>query len=119
MASHNTLGTLGEKEACRYLARQGYTLLDRNWRHEHLELDIIAEFFGEIIFVEVKTRSNENFAPALSSIDNEKMANIREAAGIYLRKHNINQPARIDVITLIGTNPPFEIHHYKGTTGIL
>ena len=116
MAQHNTLGTLGEKAACRYLAQKGYTLLDRNWRHEHLELDIVAEFYGEIVFVEVKTRSDEHFAPALSSIDDTKMENIRKAAGAYLRKHGLDQPARIDAIIVVGSKPPFEIRHYKGTT---
>lgn len=119
MASHNILGAQGETAACRYLAQKGYTLLDRNWRYEHLELDIVAEFYGEIVFVEVKTRSDEHFAPALSSIDDAKMENIRKAAGAYLRQNGLDQPARIDAIVVIGSKPPFEIRHHKGTTGIL
>ena len=81
MAFHNILGQIGEEEACRYLIRKGYTLLDRNWRVGHLEIDIIAEWYGEIIFVEVKTRSNEDFAPALTAVDEEKLQNLRLAAG--------------------------------------
>ena len=50
MATHNLLGQIGEEEACRFLIRKGYTLLERNWRVGHLELDIIAECYGEIIF---------------------------------------------------------------------
>ena len=114
MASHNILGQIGEEEACRYLIRKGYTLLDRNWRIGHLELDIIAEWYGEIIFVEVKTRSNENFAPALWAIDDEKMKNLRLAAGHYLHIHDLDQPIRFDVITVVGTQKPFTITHYEG-----
>ena len=63
MASHNILGQIGEEEACRYLIRKGYTLLDRNWRIGHLELDIIAEWYGEIIFVEVKPAQTKILLP--------------------------------------------------------
>ena len=114
MASHNILGQIGEEEACRYLIRKGYTLRDRNWRVGHLEIDIIAEWYGEIIFVEVKTRSNEDFAPALWAIDDEKMKNLRLAAGHYLRIHDLDQPIRFDVITVVGTQKPFTITHYVG-----
>ncbi len=114
MATHNILGQIGEEEACRYLIRKGYTLLDRNWRMGHLELDIIAEWYGEIIFVEVKTRSNEDFAPAISAIDEEKFKNLRIAAGSYLHLHNLDQPIRFDIITVVGTHRPFTITHYEG-----
>ena len=59
MARHNELGLAGEEEACRYLMHRGYRLLDRNWRVGHLELDIVADYYGEIVFVEVKTRSSQ------------------------------------------------------------
>ena len=56
MAAHNELGAQGEYEALLYLTKQGYTLLAHNWRVGHLELDIVAEQWGEIVFVEVKTQ---------------------------------------------------------------
>ena len=114
MATHNILGKIGEEEACRYLIRKGYTLLERNWRVGHLELDIIAEWYGEIIFVEVKTRSNEDFAPAISAIDDEKFKNLRIAAGQYLHLNHLDQPIRFDIITVVGTHKPFTITHYEG-----
>ncbi len=114
MATHNILGQIGEEEACRYLIRKGYTLLERNWRVGHLELDIIAECYGEIVFVEVKTRSNEDFATALEAVDEEKLENLRRAAGHYLHLHHLDQPIRFDVITVVGTQKPFVITHYVG-----
>ena len=114
MASHNILGQIGEEEACRFLIRKGYTLLERNWRVGHLELDIIAECYGEIIFVEVKTRSNEDFAPAITAVDDEKIKNLRLAARHYLSIHNLDQPIRFDIITVVGSPRPFTITHYVG-----
>jgi putative endonuclease len=114
MATHNLLGQIGEEEACRFLIRKGYTLLERNWRVGHLELDIIAECFGEIIVVEVKTRSNEDFAPAHEAVDAEKMKNLRLAAGQYLSINGLDQPIRFDIITVVGTQRPFTVTHYVG-----
>ena len=59
MAEHNKLGEWGEETVCQYLVREGYAIVERNWRMEHLEIDIIAEKEGWIVFVEVKTRRTE------------------------------------------------------------
>lgn len=69
MATHNELGRLGEDEALFYLTLKGYHLLDRNWRFEHYEIDIVAEWHGEIVFVEVKTRSQGSTAAAMEAVD--------------------------------------------------
>ena len=66
MADHNELGREGEDEALLYLTQKGYTLLARNWRIGHLEIDIVAEWFGEIVFVEVKTRRDALLRGAFS-----------------------------------------------------
>jgi putative endonuclease len=64
--------------------------------------------------VEVKTRSNEDFATALAAVDEEKLQNLRLAAGHYLHIHSLDQPIRFDVITVVGTQKPFTITHYEG-----
>ena len=89
MAEHNDLGRIGEDEACYYLAHEGYTLLDRNWRVGHLEVDIVAELFGEIIFVEVKTRSHEDAEQARLAVDLDKKRNLIAAAREYLHQHRL------------------------------
>ena len=119
MAQHLHLGKQGETLACRYLTSKGYRLLARNWRSHHWELDIVADHYGEIVFVEVKTRTTEDFAPALSSITPEKQEFLRKAAGCYLREHGLDAPVRMDVIVVVGSEPNFEIRHYRGTTGEL
>ena len=62
MAKHNELGKAGENAAVTYLEQQGYIIRDRNWRKGHFELDIVATKEQELIVVEVKTRSNTQFA---------------------------------------------------------
>lgn len=72
MALHNQLGALGEEVAAHYLSQLEYRLLERNWRTGHLEVDIIADYYGEIVFVEVKTRSYEAEYTALEAVDKAK-----------------------------------------------
>ena len=114
MAEHNLLGREGEKQAMLYLSLKGYTLLDCNWRYEHLEIDIVAEWHGEIIFVEVKTRSNENYAPAAEAVNLHKKRNIIKAARAYLAYHKcLDKAYSFDIITVIGSKKPFNIQHIK------
>lgn len=113
MAEHNELGRTGEDEACFYLAHEGYTLLDRNWRHGHLEIDIVAELFGEIVFVEVKTRARNDFGQAFRAVDLAKKQHLLQAAMAYLHEHHLgDSPFRWDIITVVGSQRPFDITHY-------
>lgn len=111
MARHNILGQTGEEAACRYLSHAGYTLLDRNWRDGHLEIDIVAEWYGEVVFVEVKTRRDEDYLPAVEAVDLRKKENLLRAARAYMAVHQLDQPCRFDIITVIGQAPPFRITH--------
>lgn len=113
MARHNDLGRLGEQEACYRLSEEGYSILARNWTCGHLEIDIVAEYYGEIVFVEVKTRSREDRATALEAVDEEKRRNVMSAARAYLAAYDLDTPVRFDVITVVGAAPPFEVAHYR------
>ena len=113
MAQHNLLGRKGEEAACRYLAMNDYRLLSRNWQAGHHELDIVADDFGELVFVEVKTRTNENFASAESAVTFDKMDNLIAAARMYMAYYHLDQPCRFDIITVVGTEGNFTITHYK------
>lgn len=111
MAEHNLLGQIGEEEACRYLVERSYSLLSRNWRVGKLEIDIVADYFGELVFVEVKTRSHEQYALAADAVDREKRTHLLKAAHAYMAAHRLDQPFRFDVITVVGSRRPFEINH--------
>lgn len=114
MADHNELGREGEDEALLYLTQKGYTLLARNWRIGHLEIDIVAEWFGEIVFVEVKTRRDEHFAPAAEAVTLHKKRNIIAAGRAYLaHNHLIGSPYSYDIITVVGKQRPCCITHLR------
>lgn len=109
MARHNELGRIGEEEACRYLMHRGYRLLDRNWRIGYLEIDIVADYYGELVFVEVKARSSEDYGPAELAVDLDKQQRILLAAHNYMLEKHLDLPFRYDIVTVVGVVPPFEI----------
>lgn len=114
MADHNLLGASGEEAAARYLAARDYHLLARNWRCGHLELDLVADYYGEVVFFEVKTRRNGDFGDGLEAVDAEKQRRLLRAAQAFLNYYHLDQPFRFDVLALAGTAPGnFRITHYE------
>lgn len=80
------LGQTGEELACGFLTDRGHTILERNWRHGHLEIDIISVDADGIHFVEVKTRRENIQAPPQENVDHIKQRRIAKAAVNFLRK---------------------------------
>ena len=79
------LGQQGEDIACRLLEGMGHTILARNWRSGHLEIDIISLDSTGIHFVEVKTRRLNVQAPPEENVDRAKQRRIASAAGRFLK----------------------------------
>ena len=74
MAAHNELGKWGEDTAADYLQRNGYTIIERDWKSGHRDLDIIAQDEdGTVVFVEVKTRRNRLFGDPEEAVDYRKL----------------------------------------------
>lgn len=101
MAEHNQLGAWGENLAAEYLLTRGYSIIERDFKAGRYELDIVAMTGTEIVFVEVKTRSDD-FADPTDAIDSNKMRRLARAADVYLRMKRIRQAPRFDVIAVIG-----------------
>ena len=100
--SKEDIGRKGEELAARHLLSKGYTILERNFKIQGGEVDIIAEKDGEIIFVEVKTRSSEDFMPAIEAVDYHKRKRLRRAAEVYLLAKGYQaKPCRFDVIAIV------------------
>lgn len=110
---NKSLGSEGEHLAALYLVEKGYHIIACNWQNSHQEIDIIADWYGETVFVEVKTRSGEKFHTALEAVDKEKQKNLRAAAEAYMRAYADGLPYRFDVITLVGEPPNFELRHHE------
>lgn len=79
-----TLGKTGEDLACRYLESIGHTILERNWRGGHLEIDIISYNPDGIHFVEVKARKKNIQAPPQENVNIAKQKRITKAALRYM-----------------------------------
>lgn len=108
-AAKDTLGRHGELLAARHLEAAGITILDRNWRCSQGEIDLVARDAGELVFVEVKTRSSEAFGHPLESITARKLARLRRLAAAWCAAHPAENPGehdrlRIDAIAVLA--PP-------------
>ncbi len=101
MAKRSEVGAWGEAIAAKRLAEQGYTVLARNWRSGHGELDIVAERAGVILFVEVRTRRSDAFGKPEETLTLRKRAKLIETARAYLDANNLlDAQWQIDVIAI-------------------
>ena len=107
-----------EVQAAQWLQERGLHLLVRNFRGKTGEIDIVARDSGHLVFVEVRARSNRNFASAAGSVDRRKQQRILRTAQLFLQRHPklTNIPCRFDVVAFeppqSGTSP--EIRWIRG-----
>lgn len=123
---NNDIGTRGEGIAADFLEAQGYLVLERNYRFERNEVDLVCfepaeqyERGGELVFVEVKTRQGVGFGRPEEAVTEEKQRRIRRAAEAYLHERRLEgSPCRFDVVGILlhpGRAP--EIEHFKYAFG--
>ncbi len=95
-------GATAENLACRYLSQQGLNIVERNYRTQRGEIDIIARDKNALVFVEVRLRSHPGFGGAAQSINPQKQARLISAAQHYLLKTGLTdaQPCRFDAICM-------------------
>lgn len=98
--NNKTKGGLGEELAYYMLVKKGYAILERNWYYGKLELDIICEYQGFIVFVEVKLRSKDYLIEPAQAVNIKKQKSIIKAADGYLRAKEIDKEARFDIIAI-------------------
>ncbi|MEL6256096.1 MAG: YraN family protein [Bacteroidota bacterium] len=117
MASHNDLGKKGEDIAAGFLEAKGYHIMDRNYRYEKAEVDMVALQLepAELVFVEVKTRSNTALNHPENAISEKKKSLIFKAADSYIYEKQMSTvPVRFDVIAIGMDNPEHPmIHHIE------
>ncbi len=101
MAKHNETGKRGEEIAGDLLREQGFTILETNWRHKRLEVDLIAKDGGVLVFVEVKTRSYDYFGKPEEFVDKKKERHLARAAAEYMRQTGHDWAIRFDVVSVI------------------
>lgn len=92
-------GRLGEMLAVNFLLRRGLRIVERNWRSHAGEIDIICDDQGTLVFVEVKTRTDDSFGPPCAAVTAAKQQRLRRLAEEYLSQKGITETAvRFDVV---------------------
>lgn len=100
MANHVDLGQKGEEIAYQYLIKKGFKIKERNWRFNHFEIDMIAEYDNELVIVEVKTRSATIYEEPRDSITNQKIRFLTNAAQAYIEENEIDLETRFDIVAI-------------------
>jgi putative endonuclease len=114
MAAHNELGQWGEEKAADYLRGEGYVVRHRDWKFGHRDLDLVAMDGMTLVFVEVKTRRNNDFSEPEQAVDWRKMRNLAIAANAYVKMYRLDFDIRFDIVSVVGTSyDASEVHHIK------
>lgn len=116
----NPTARLGEDKACEYLKKKGYKIIDRNFRQGYGEIDIIAIHKNTLVFVEVKTRSSNEFGTPFEQITPFKLHSLVRTAQFYKHlKNGLPESLRIDAVSVIlNQNKEIEsIEHIQNITG--
>ena len=101
--ANRSRGRWGEDLATKLYRRQGYEILDRNWRSKTGELDLVVRLGATIVFSEVKARRNDDFGPASAAVGPAKQRRIRQLAVEWLRAQGIGaESIRFDVVAITG-----------------
>ena len=97
MGKTQEIGYAGENFTAEYLRKKGFIISARNYHSRYGEIDVIAENDDLILFVEVKTRSTNNFGRPMEFVDKYKQHKIYLTANIYLTKNAVCLQPRFDV----------------------
>ena len=118
------LGQKGEALAADYLEAKGYRLLDRNYRFEREEVDLVmfeptpANDGGEIVFVEVKARRGTGFGRPEDAVTEAKQKAIRRVAEAWLHERKLfPSPVRFDVVAILFGGEEPEAEHFENAFG--
>lgn len=98
------IGVFGENAAEKYLRKQKYKIVSRNFKTVFGEIDIIARKGEEIVFVEVKTRSKRSIADPVYYVDQDKIRHMQRAIGFFMSYYKCEYQPRIDVIEVYTDN---------------
>ena len=116
LSNPKLLGRWGEKRCENFLRSNGYKFIARNFSCKAGEIDLIlSSESGSVVFVEVKTRQDEQMAQAQEAVNFKKQRSLVKSSGLFLEQYNIkNRPMRFDVVAVVlGKSGKEEIRHYK------
>lgn len=107
-------GDAAEKASVRFLKRQGLAIIETNYRCRYGEIDVIAKDGDHVVFLEVRSRSDQRYGSAAESVDYRKQQRLISAALHYLA-HQLRTelPCRFDVIEASANGKGFDINWLK------
>ncbi len=113
MAEHNTLGKKGEEMAVSFLIEKGYEVLEKNYRYQKSEIDIIARVKGVLVVVEVKTRSTPEFGNPQDFVKPKQIQSLVKAINHYVEHNDLDLEIRFDIIAIIQNKAGTKIEHLE------
>lgn len=115
MQNKDIIWKIGEKKAKEYLESRGYKIIGQNYRTKYSEIDLIAKKNSTLVFIEVRTKRNENFVSPEESINQKKLKKIFWNAEKYIGLNKYKGLSRIDAICIIldSNNKVKKLRHYK------
>lgn len=110
------LGAYGENIAARHLCRGGMVLLDRNWRCDAGEIDLVLREGPILVICEVKTRTSLAYGSPLEAVDARKADRLRRLGARWLQAHRVHpDDVRIDMVgVLVPPRGEIEVEHVRG-----
>ncbi len=113
MAQHNELGKKGEQLAVDFLLKNGYDVLDRNYRFDKAEVDIIAKQNNTLAIIEVKTRSSTDFGNPQDFVKPKQIQRLVKAVDEYVNENGLDVEVRFDIIAIVKEGKSFNIEHLE------
>jgi len=113
MAEHNQLGNEGESLATELLRKKGYQILEKNYRFQKAEIDIIALIENTIVAVEVKTRSTPDFGSPQDFLKPAQIKRLVEAMDYYVTSKNLDYDVRFDFVGIIKNSLGTRLEHIE------
>ena len=113
MADHNELGKKGEQLAIAFLIKNEYKILEKNYRFQKAEVDIIAQKKDVLAVVEVKTRSTTYFGNPQDFVNPKKIKLLLSAIDNYVVEKDLDVEVRFDIIAIIHQKKETKIQHLE------
>ena len=113
MAQHNELGKKGEQIAVDFLIDKGYDIVERNYRFDKAEVDIIAEKENTLAIVEVKTRSTADFGNPQDFVKPKQIQRLVKAVDEYVTENGLDVEVRFDIIAIVKEGKHFNVEHLE------
>lgn len=109
------IGKLGEDIARKYLEDKGLKIIDQNYRTKYGEIDLVGKAQNELVFIEVRTKTGEDFGTPEETINRKKIAKLERNAISYTNKIGWKGAFRLDALCLVldEKNQPTRIDHYQ------